>query len=70
MISPYAKQGYIDDTALSFDSYLKMIEDRFLGGDGWTLPPMVRPDTRPTVRESLAATSGTRSTSPRRRAPR
>jgi phospholipase C len=51
MISPFAKLGYIDHQNLSFDSYLKFIEDVFLGGqridatDG-------RPDSRPSVRES------------------
>ena len=33
VISPYAKPGYIDHTTLSFDSYLRLIEDRFLGGE-------------------------------------
>src|SRR5262249_32206439 len=32
VISPYAKQGYIDHQVLSFDAYLKFIEDAFLGG--------------------------------------
>ena len=52
MISPWARRGYIDHQTLSFDAYLKFIEDRFLGGsrldprtDGW-------PDSRPTVREN------------------
>jgi phospholipase C len=43
----------IDDQTLSFDAYLKVIEDRFLGGqrldgqnEGW-------PDPRPTVREAV-----------------
>ena len=51
MISPWARPGFIDHQTLSFDAYLKFIEDRFLGGaridprtDGW-------PDSRPTVRE-------------------
>jgi phospholipase C len=54
VISPYAKRGYIDHTELSFDSYLKLIEDRFL--DGQRLDPATdgRPDARPTVREPLA----------------
>jgi phospholipase C len=52
MISPWARRGFIDHQTLSFDAYLKFIEDRFLGGarinprtDGW-------PDSRPTVREN------------------
>src|SRR5205807_9590254 len=50
VISPYARKGHIDHQVLSFDAYLKFIEDDFLGGqrldrsDG-------RPDGRPDVRE-------------------
>ena len=54
VISPYAKQGYIDHTQLSFDSYLKVIEDRFLGGQRLDPATDGRPDSRPTVREPLA----------------
>ncbi len=54
VISPYAKPGYIDDTTLSFDSYLKLIEDRFLSGDRLDPATMSRPDSRPTVRERTA----------------
>src|SRR5205823_1336769 len=32
VVSPYAKQGFIDHQVLSFDAYLKFIEDDFLGG--------------------------------------
>ena len=53
MISPFAKGGTIDSQTLSFDAYLKLIEDRWLNGRrldgnnwGW-------PDNRPTVREDL-----------------
>jgi phospholipase C len=53
VISPWAKPGFIDHQTLSYDAYLKLIEDRFLGGerldpetDGW-------PDSRPTVREEV-----------------
>jgi len=53
MISPYAKESFVDQQTLSFDAYLKFIEDRFLGGarldpetDGWW-------DPRPTVREDI-----------------
>jgi phospholipase C len=53
VISPWAKPGFIDHQTLSYDAYLKLIEDRFLGGarldprtDGW-------PDSRPTVREDV-----------------
>jgi phospholipase C len=54
LISPWARPGYIDHQTLSFDAYLKFIEDRFLGGarlvpatDGW-------PDPRTSVRESIS----------------
>jgi phospholipase C len=30
LISPFAKEGYVDHQELSFDAYLKLIEDRFL----------------------------------------
>ncbi len=52
VISPYARTGYIDHQTLSFDAYLKFIEDDFLGGA--RLNPLTdgRPDTRPTVREN------------------
>jgi len=51
-ISPYAKKGYIDHQILSFDAYLKFIEDVFL--DGQRLDPATdgRPDPRPNVREN------------------
>ncbi len=53
MVSPYAKRGYIDSQTLSFDAYLKFIEDIFL--DGQRLDPKTdgRPDPRPTVRENV-----------------
>ena len=52
VISPYARQGYIDHQTLSFDAYLKFIEDDFLGGQ--RLDPLTdgRPDSRPGVREN------------------
>jgi phospholipase C len=52
MISPYARRGLVDHQTLSFDAYLKFIEDRFLGGQ--RLDPLTdgRPDPRPTVREN------------------
>jgi phospholipase C len=53
VISPWVRPG-IDHQTLSFDAYLKAIEDRFLGGRrldgsnwGW-------PDARPTVRDDVA----------------
>ena len=52
LISPYAKQGYIDHQTLSFDAYLKLIEDRFLAGQRLDPATDGRPDPRPTVREA------------------
>jgi phospholipase C len=54
VISPWVKRDLdVDHQTLSFDAYLKLIEDRFLGGrrldgenQGW-------PDRRPTIREEL-----------------
>jgi phospholipase C len=54
VISPYAREGYIDHTTLSFDSYLRLIEDRFLNGQRLDPTTDGRPDSRPTVREDLA----------------
>ncbi len=51
VISPYSKKGYIDHNTYSFDSYLKLIEDRFLGGARLDPKTMSRPDSRPFVRE-------------------
>lgn len=51
LISPYAKRGLIDHQVLSFDAYLKFIEDRFLGGQRLDPSTDGRPDLRPDVRE-------------------
>jgi phospholipase C len=51
VISPYAKAGYVDHQTLSFDAYLKFIEDDFLGGQRLDPRTDGRPDTRPNVRE-------------------
>ena len=51
VISPYAKQGYIDHQTLSSDAYLKFIEDDFLGGSRLNPKTDGRPDPRPDVRE-------------------
>ena len=53
IISPYARQGYIDHQMLSFDAYLKLIEDRFLDGERLDPATLGRPDSRPTVREEI-----------------
>jgi phospholipase C len=54
VISPYAKRGYIDHQTLSFDAYLKFIEDDFLGGARLDPKTDGRPDPRPIVRENAA----------------
>jgi len=52
VISPYAKRGFVDHQILSSDSYLKFIEDDFLGGARLNPKTDGRPDPRPDVRES------------------
>jgi phospholipase C len=52
VISPYAKQGYIDHQTLSHDNYNKFIEDDFLGGARLNPATDGRPDPRPDVREA------------------
>ena len=54
VISPYAKKGYIDHQTLSFDAYLKFIEDDFLSGQRLDPKTDGRPDPRPTVRENVS----------------
>jgi len=51
VISPYAKRGYVDHQVLSFDAYLKFIEDDFLHGRRLDPKTDGRPDPRPDVRE-------------------
>jgi hypothetical protein len=51
VISPYAKRGFVDHQTLSFDAYLKFIEDDFLGGRRLNPRTDGRPDRRPDVRE-------------------
>jgi phospholipase C len=53
VISPYAKKGFIDSQTLSFDAYLKFIEDIFLNGQRLNPATDGRPDSRPTVRENV-----------------
>jgi phospholipase C len=52
LISPYARRGYIDHQTLSFDAYLKFIEDDFLGGARIAPKTDGRRDSRPDVREN------------------
>jgi len=54
VISPYAKQGSIDHQILSFDAYLKFIEDDFLNSARLDPKTDGRPDPRPTVRENVS----------------
>jgi phospholipase C len=53
VISPYAKQHYIDHQTLSFDAYDKFIEDDFLHGQRLDPRTDGRPDPRPEVRENV-----------------
>ena len=54
VISPYARRGYVDHQTLSFDAYLKFIEDDFLGSAAPEpqnrRPPGPRPDVRQNAR--------------------
>ena len=53
VVSPWAKQGFVDHQTLSFDAYLKLIEDLFLDGERLDPETLDRPDGRPTVRETV-----------------
>jgi phospholipase C len=55
VISPYARRGYIDHQTLSFDSYVRFIEDNFLNGERLDPQTDGRPDPRPAVREVMPA---------------
>ena len=52
VISPYAKQGFIDHQVMSQDAYVKLIEDLYLGGQRIDPKTDGRPDPRPDVREN------------------
>jgi phospholipase C len=54
VISPYARHGFIDHQTLSFDAYLKFIEDDFLHSQRIDPKTDGRPDPRPDVRENAA----------------
>ena len=54
VISPYAKRGFIDHQTLSFDAYVKFIEDDFLNGQRLDPNTDGRPDPRPDVREDAS----------------
>jgi phospholipase C len=53
LISPWARSGMIDSQILSFDAYLKLIEDLFLSKERLNPRTLSRPDSRPTVREKV-----------------
>ena len=53
IISPYARRGFVDHQVLSFDAYLKFIEDDFIGSQRLDPATDGRPDPRPDVREAL-----------------
>jgi phospholipase C len=59
VISPWVRRG-VDHHTYSFDAYLRLLEDLFLGGQ--RLDPMTdgRPDPRPSVREDLPILSDLR----------
>ena len=52
VISPYARHGVVDHQTLSFDNYVRFIEDRFLGGQRLDPATDGRRDPRPAVRET------------------
>ncbi len=54
VISPYARTGYIDHQTLSFDAYLKFIEDDFLSAHRLDPRNDGRPDSRPDVPEDAS----------------
>jgi phospholipase C len=53
VISPWVEPGTIDHQTLSFDAYLKLIEDLYLDGERLDPATISRPDSRPTVREEV-----------------
>ena len=54
VISAFTRKGFIDHQTLSFDAYLKLIEDIFLNGQRIDPTTDGRPDPRPSVRESAS----------------
>jgi phospholipase C len=53
VISAYARRGYVDHQTLSFDAYVKFIEDDFLHSQRLDPKTDGRPDPRPDVRENV-----------------
>jgi phospholipase C len=60
VISPWVRRG-VDHHIYSFDAYLRLLEDLFLGGQRLDPKTDGRPDPRPTVREDLSILSDLRS---------
>ncbi len=54
VISPYAKQNFIDHQVLSHDAYVKLIENIFLNDQRLDPATDGRPDPRPDVRENAS----------------
>jgi phospholipase C len=53
IVSPYARKGVVDHQTLTFDAYLRFVEDDFLSGRRLDPKTDGRPDRRPTVRENV-----------------
>jgi phospholipase C len=53
LVSAWARRATIDHQTLSFDAYLKLIEDLYLNGQRLDPRTDGRPDSRPTVRENV-----------------
>ncbi len=53
VISPYARRGLIDHGTASLDSFVKFMEDDFLGGQRLDPKTDGRPDPRPWVRNAM-----------------
>jgi phospholipase C len=53
VISPYARRGFVDHGTASLDSFVKFIEDDFLGGQRLDPKTDGRPDPRPWVRDAM-----------------
>jgi phospholipase C len=53
IISPWVIPGLIDHQVVSFDAYLKFMEDIFVTGARIGAPDTIRPDSRTTLREAL-----------------
>jgi phospholipase C len=70
VISSYERRGYIDHQKLSFDAFVKFIEDDFVGGRRLNPKTDARPDPRPTVRENAPGLGDLRRDFDFNRAPR